>query len=33
MKLPFLGEVTVDDFYIGMRAALAGGTTMVIYLK
>lgn len=28
-QLPFMGQVAVDDFYIGTRASLAGGTTMV----
>ena len=32
MQLPFMGEVAVDDFYYGTRAAVAGGTTMVGYL-
>ena len=30
MQLPFMGTVAVDDFYIGTRAALAGGTTFLI---
>lgn len=34
MQLPFMGEVAVDDFYAGTRAAVAGGTTMVgLFLK
>ena len=30
LDMPFMGDVTCDDFYSGQRAALAGGTTMHI---
>ena len=30
MQLPFMGTFAVDDYYTGTRAALSGGTTMII---
>ena len=30
MQLPFMGTVAADDYYSGTRAALSGGTTMIV---
>ena len=30
MQLPFMGTVAKDDYYTGTRAALSGGTTMIV---
>ncbi|CAI4227853.1 unnamed protein product [Auanema sp. JU1783] len=30
LEEPFMGEVTIDDFYTGTAAAVSGGTTMII---
>ena len=30
MQLPFMGTTTMDDFYTGTAAGMAGGTTTII---
>jgi len=30
MEMPFMGTVTADDYYVGSKAALAGGVTTIV---